>query len=63
MGVSPIKQKRFGRSSFHDIVFLSILAGGPHLDATIASENIFRSSKNDAIIFSSGPLIWMILLF
>ena len=35
----------------------SIFASGPHLDATITSENIFKSSSIDAIIFSCGPLI------
>ena len=38
-------------------------SSGPHLDATIISENIFKSSSIDAIIFNCGPLIWMLLLF
>ena len=63
MGVSLILEKPFSRSSFHDIADFSILASGPHLDATVTSENIFRSSSIDAIIFNCGPLIWMLLLF
>ena len=35
----------------------SIFASGPHLDATITLENIFRSSSLDAIISNCGPLI------
>ena len=35
----------------------SILTKGPHLDPTITSENIFRSSSIDAIICNCGPLI------
>ena len=38
-------------------VCFSILAIGPHLDATITSENIFRSSSIDAVILSCGPLL------
>ena len=41
----------------------SILASVPHLDATITSDNIFKSSSIDAIIFHCVPLIWMLLLF
>ena len=63
MGVSLILEKLFSRSSFHDIACFSILASGPHLDATVTSENIFRSSSIDATIFNFGPLIWMLLLF
>ena len=37
--------------------FFSNLASRPHLDATITSRNIFRSSSIDAIIFNCGPLI------
>ena len=35
----------------------SIFASGPHLDANVTSENIFRSSSIDAIIFNCGPLV------
>ena len=62
-GASLILEKLFSRSSFYDIACFSILASGPHLDVTITSENIFRSSSIDAIIFSCGLLIWMLLLF
>ena len=55
--------KLFSRSSFYDTVCFSILASGPHLDATITSENTFRSSCVDAIIFICGPLTGMFLLF
>ena len=40
-----------------------ILASGPHLVATITSDNVFRSSSIDAFVFNCGPLIWMLLLF
>ena len=56
-GAPLILEALFSRSSFYDIPCFSILASGPHLDATITSENIFRSSSIDAIIFNSGPLI------
>ena len=56
-------RKLFGRSRFYDIACFSILASGPHLDATITSYNIFRTSSIDAIIFNCGPVIWMLLLF
>ena len=56
-GASLILEKLFSRSSFYDIASFSILASGPHLDATIGSENIFRSSSIDGIIFNCGPLI------
>ena len=49
--VSFILERLFNRSSF------SILASGPHLDATITSDNIFGSSSIDAIIFNYRPLI------
>ena len=55
--VPLILQKLFSRSRFYDIACLSILVSGPHLDATITSENIFRSSSIDAIAFNRGPLI------
>ena len=51
MGVSLILNKLFSRSSFYGIACFSILASGPHLDATISSEKILRESSNDAIIF------------
>ena len=35
----------------------SILASGSHLDATITSDNIFKSSSIDATIFHCVPLI------
>ena len=38
-------------------VCFSILTSGPHLDATIISENVLRRSHIDAIIFNCGPLI------
>ena len=41
----------------------SVLASGPHVDAAITSENIFRSSSIDSIRFNCGPFIWMLLLF
>ena len=63
MGVSFILDKLFSRSSLYDIACFSIIANGPHLDATITSENIFRSSSIDAIMFNFGPLVWMLLLF
>ena len=56
-GPSLILEKLFSRSSFYDMACFSILVSGPHLDATITSENIFRSSSIDAIIFNCGPLI------
>ena len=57
MGASLILEKRFSRSSFYDIACFSILVSGPNLDTAITSENIFRSSSIDAIIFNCGPLI------
>ena len=54
---SLILEKLFSRSSFYNIGCFSIYASGPHLDATISSENIFRSSSIYAIIFNCGPLI------
>ena len=56
-GSSLNLEKLFTRSSCHDIVCFSILASGPHLDATITLENIFKSSSTDAIILYCGPLI------
>ena len=63
MGASLILKKIFSRSSFYDIACVSIFASGPHLDANVTSENIFRSSSIDGIIFSCGLFIWMLLLF
>ena len=40
-----------------------MFASGPHLDATITSDNILRRSSIDAIESNSGPLLWMLLLF
>ena len=57
MGASLLLEKLFSRSSFFDIACFSILASGPHLDATNTSENILRSSSNDAVIFNCGPFI------
>ena len=56
MGASLILEKFFSRSSFYDIASFSTPASGPHLDATITSENISRSSSFHAIIFNRGPL-------
>ena len=56
-GASLILEKLFSRSSSYEIACFSILASGPHLDATITSQNIFTSSSIDAITFNSGPLI------
>ena len=56
MGASLILEKFFSRSSFYDIASFSTRASGPHLDATITSENISRSSSFHAIIFNRGPL-------
>ena len=58
-GASVILEKLFSKSSFDEIVCLTILASGPHLDPTIASDNIFRSSSIHAVIFNCGPLIRM----
>ena len=52
MGASGILEKLFRSSSFYDIACFSILASGSHLDATITSENIFRSSSINAITFN-----------
>ena len=56
-GVFLILEKLFSRSSFYDIVCFSILANGPHLDATITSENALRRSSIDAIISNCEPII------
>ena len=57
MGASGILEKLFRSSSFYDIACFSILASGSHLDATITSENIFRSSSINAITFNCRSLI------
>ena len=57
MGAPLILEKLCSRSRFYDIKCSSILANGRHLDATITSDNIFRSSSVDVIIFNCGPLI------
>ena len=57
MGAYLILEKLFSRSIFYDIACFSVLANGPHLCATIASDTIFRSSSIDAIIFNFGPLM------
>ena len=44
-------------SSFYGRACFSVLASGPNLDTTITSDNIFRSSSIDAIIFNCEPLI------
>ena len=62
MGASLILKKLFSGTSFYDIACFSILASGPHLDSAITSENIFRSSCTDAIIFNCGPLVMNISL-
>lgn len=41
----------------------SILVSGPHLDAIITSQNIFRRSSIGVIIFNCGPLLWLLPLF
>ena len=56
-GVSLILEKLLSRSSFYDIACFSILIIGPHMDAIITSDNVFRSSSIDVIIFNCGPLI------
>ena len=52
MGASLILEKLFSRYSFYGIACFSILASGPHLDATITSENILKRSSVHAIIFN-----------
>ena len=56
-GASPILEKLFSRSSFYDITCFSIFSSGPHLNATITSDNIFRKSSMYAIAFNCEPLI------
>ena len=53
MDASLILEKLFSRSSFYDIPCFSILANGPHLDATITSKNIFSCF----IVLNFGPLL------
>ena len=50
-------EKLFSWSSFFWHVLLLILTSAPYLDANITSENIFRRSSIDFIIFSCGSLI------
>ena len=61
-GASLILEKLFSRNSFNDIASFSIIASGPHLDATVTSENILRRSSIGSIIFNCRTLIWMLLL-
>ena len=63
MGVSLLLEKRFSRSSFYGIASILTVASGPHLDATITSENIFQRSSVDGITLNCGPLMWRLLLF
>ena len=56
-GVPNILEKHVSWSNFYDIACFSTHASGQHLDATITSYNIFRSSSIDAIIFNCRPLI------
>ena len=56
-GASLILEKLVSRSNFYDIACFSIHASGPHLDASVTSDNFFRNSSIDAIIFSCRPLI------
>ena len=58
-GASVILEKLFSKSSFDEIVCLTILTSGPHLDSTITSDKIFRSSSIHAVIFNCGPLTRM----
>ena len=57
MGDSLILEKLFSMSSFYGIACFSVFASGPNLDTTITSDNIFRSSSTDAIIFNCKQLI------
>ena len=59
MGASLILGKLFSRSSFYEAACFSILASGSHFEPNITSEDIFRSSCIDAIIFTRGPLTYM----
>ena len=60
MGASLILEKLFSRSNFYEIAYFSILASGPHLEPTITSENVSKSSSIDANIFNCGSLIWIL---
>ena len=51
-GASLILEKLFSRPSFYNIACFSIIAGGPHFDATITSDNTLRRSSIDTIIFT-----------
>ena len=62
-GAFLILEKFFSSSSFYDTACFSILVRGPHLDATIISENVLRRSGIDAIIFNCGQFIWSFSCF
>ena len=49
--INDFFEKSIVNSSFNDMASFSILASGPHLDATFTSENVFRSFSIDADIF------------
>ena len=53
MGASFFLEKLFSRSRFYDIACFSQTLLRTHLDANITSENVFRSSSIDAIIYNS----------
>ena len=44
-GASLILEKFFSRCSFYDMVWISIFASAPHLDAATTSENILIGSS------------------
>ena len=53
MDASFILEKLFSRSSFYDIPCFSILASGPHLDATIKRIlSTLRRASIDVMIFN-----------
>ena len=58
MGVSLILEKLSSRSSFYEIACFSILASGPHLDANITSENIFRSYLQLRTTYMNASLVF-----
>ena len=60
---SLILEKPFSRASFYGMACFSISASGPHLDPTTTSQNIFRRSSIEGIIFNRGSVIWMLVLF
>ena len=57
MGASGILEKLFSSSSFYDIACFSIFASGSHLDATVTSGKILKSSSINAITFNCRSLI------